>query len=125
VQTARRAAGPHATATLPPLAVTRLQREARILQWRTRTAEFARLAACLVLGVAAGWLVRPESPGGAAAGRPAVHVLAVAETPAAGDAGLWSVSHLMAGQRARNAAGRRAADYGVRWGQPSNAREIR
>jgi anti-sigma factor RsiW len=121
VNAARTAVAPSAVAPLPPLAVLRLRREQQAMRWRSRAWEFGRLAACLALGLVLGWAGRPVRTAPPMAELPVGVAVATLDppAPAVSTPGFWSVSTLVAEQRARtSAAARRESRYELRWETP-------
>jgi anti-sigma factor RsiW len=106
-----------------PLAVARLRREHRAQRQRAFAWELARLAACVVLGLAVGWYGRTarETPAIAVAARPVPPVVVAAGLPpsAASAKGFWSLANLAAAQRERQPVESRATSrYRLRWDSP-------
>lgn len=83
-----------AVAPVPALDSARLHQLAQSDRAAARRSQWFRLAACLALGGAAGWLARPLSAPPASA--PALADIIPARPPVATSAGLWSRSRIVA-----------------------------
>ena len=117
MEMARRATAVVREAPRRPLGVERLRRiQVTGRQWAAAWA-FARLAACVALGLALGWYghaLRPAPPTAVASATPAW------DEPALENAGgFWSRSSLIAAQRERLSAERSpTVRYRLRWDSP-------
>ena len=114
---ARRAVATPLAAPRRPLGIGRLHAELKKQQWRAWAGEGLRLAACLALGLALGWMGhvgRRTAPALAATNAPP------ATAPVARDAGdFWSLDRIAAaGSRRPPPSGGAADRYHLRWSSP-------
>jgi len=121
VQQAREAVAAPLAVPQRPLAVGRLQSALKAQRWRVLAGEGMRLAACLALGLALGWMghsVRRGAPV-AAAPLPVRPATAGTEPSAPPAAGFWSLAKLESAQLHRVPPPAGAADrYRLRWDSP-------
>lgn len=91
VRLARAASAGPSLAVPPPLDVARLRAVPRRRTWRLRPAELLRLAACVALGLATGWLAHPPPPSAPLLAAAPAHLV-----PSDGEPGFWSLRRLTA-----------------------------